>query len=246
MDLRDTVALVTGGARRVGKAIVLELARAGAHVAFTYHTSTDAAQETLREVQALGVEGLAIPCDIRELAGVQAMVRQLVDRFGKVDILVNAADDFGRHPFPTQDYTTWHQVIQVGIHGTFYVSNELAPLLLSRPQAAVVNILDLCIWQPWRNFTAHAVVKAGLLALTQQMALELAPTVRVNGVAPGLVLPPDHLSPAQVARMGQRTLLQRWGRPEDVAGAVRFLAEADYITGEVLVVDGGERIAPRS
>jgi len=245
MNIPSKTALVTGGAHRVGKAIALELARAGANLVITYNSSATAAQETVQEAEALGVQALAIQCDIAELTAVQAMVAQVAERFGGVDILVNSADYFGKHPFPTDDYTTWRRVTDITIHGSFYVSNECAPMLLAGEGGAVVNIVDLSVWQPWKGFTAHAVAKAGLMALTQQMALELAPTVRVNAVAPGPVLAPPDYTEEQLRVVEKGTLLRRWGRAEDVAHAVRFLVEAEYITGDVIFVDGGERFARR-
>ncbi len=245
MNIQSKTALITGGAHRVGKAITLDLARAGANVVINYNSSADAAIETAREAEALGVQALAIQCDIADLAGVQAMIAQIVERFGGLDILVNNADYFGKHPFPTNDYTIWQRVIDITVNGSYYVSNECAPLILAAGGGAIVNIVDLSVWQPWKGYTAHAVAKAGLMALTQQMALELAPTVRVNAVAPGPVLPPPDYTEAQLAVVKTGTLLQRWGRAEDVAQAVRFLVEAEYITGDVIFVDGGERFARR-
>ena len=245
MNIQSKTALVTGGAHRVGKAIALELARAGANLVINYNSSATAAEETVREAEAFGVQALAIQCDIADLSAVQGMVAQIQQRFGGLDILVNNADYFGKHPFPTDDYTMWRRVTDITIHGSFYVSNECAPLLLAGEGGAVVNIVDLSVWQPWKGFTAHAVAKAGLMALTQQMALELAPTVRVNAVAPGPVLAPPNYTPAQLSVVEKGTLLRRWGRAEDVAHAVRFLVEAEYITGDVIFVDGGERFARR-
>jgi 3-oxoacyl-[acyl-carrier protein] reductase/pteridine reductase len=136
-------------------------------------------------------------------------------------------------------------VIDILIHGSFYCANALAPSMLEHGQGTIINIVDLSAWQPWPNFAAHSVGKAGLLALTRQLAFELAPTVRVNAVAPGPVLPPPGSSQDKIARLAQNTLLNRWGVPEDVAQAVIYLVEADYVTGEVIVVDGGERIGSR-
>lgn len=243
MNIRGKVALVTGGAVRVGKAITLMLASAGAHVVVNYHSSAGSAQQTLAEVQALGVEGLAVQCDVSDLAAVQAMTQQVVERFGGVDILVNGASFFGKVTIPTHDVDTWQRVTRTSIDGAFYVSNALAPLMLARGGGAIVNIVDLSAWNPWPNFAAHGVGKAGLLALTQQLAMELAPTIRVNAVAPGAVLPPPDFSQSQIAALAARTLLDRWGSPEDVAGAVRYLIEADYVTGATLHVDGGEHLA---
>lgn len=245
MNLQNKVALITGGAHRVGKAITLELARAGASVAVVYNSSADAAAETAEEARALGVDALTVQCDIAELDAVRAMARQVQDRFGRLDVLVNAADWFGKHPVPAQEYDTWRRIIDITVHGSFYVSNECAPLLLAQEQAAIVNILDLSVWHAWPNFTAHAVAKSGLLALTRQLALELAPTVHVNAVAPGPVMPLPDYSEERLQQSADRTLLKRWGSPEDVAQAVRYLAASDFVTGEVLRVDGGEKIALR-
>ena len=240
MNIRGKTALVTGGAHRVGKAITLMLAEHGANVVVNYYSSAEAARQTVEEVQALGVEALAVQGDVSNLADVRHMVQQVMERFGGVDVLINSASLFGKHAFPTDDYETWHRVTGVTIDGSFYVSNEIAPSMLARGGGAIVNIVDLSAWQPWPNFTAHSVGKAALLALTRQMALELAPTVRVNAVAPGPVLPPPGYSPAQLERIAQRTLVKRWGRAEDVAAAVKYLVEADYVTAEVIRVDGGE------
>ncbi len=246
MNIRGSVALVTGAAHRVGKTTALELARAGADVVILYNSSAAAAAETARAAEALGVTAMTVQCDIADLQAVKQMAHDVRSRFGRLNILVNSADWFAQHPFPTESYDTWHRTIEVSVHGSFYVSNELAPLLLEQPEAAIVNIVDVSIWHAWPNFTGHAVAKSALLALTRQMALELAPTVRVNAVAPGPVLPPARYTEQQMRRHSERTLLKRWGEPEDVAHAVRFLIESNYTTGEVLRVDGGELIAMRA
>ena len=246
MELRGGVALVTGGAHRVGKAITLELARAGADVIVLYNSSEEAAVETAKEAEALGIDAKTVQCDVADLNAVQRMAQAVRAQFGRLNVLVNSADWFAQDAFPTEDYETWRRVLDITVHGSFYVSNELAPLLLEQPQAAIVNIVDISVWHAWPSFTAHAVAKSGLLALTRQMALELAPTVRVNAVAPGPVMPLPHYSEERLRRSSERTLMKRWGAPEDVAKAVRFLAESDYVTGEVVRVDGGELIAMRS
>lgn len=240
MDIRNKVALVTGGAVRVGKAIALMLAEAGAHVAVHYNSSAAEAEQTVAMLRAFGVNGIAVKCDIADDAAVAHMAETVLARFGGVDILVNSASLFGKMSVPTTDLEGWRRVTRISIDGAFYVANALAPSMLARGGGAIVNIVDLSAWQPWPGRTAHAVGKAGLLALTQQLALELAPTIRVNAVAPGPVLPPLDYSEAQVAAVAARTLLERWGTPEDVAKAVKYLVEADYVTGDVMRVDGGE------
>ncbi len=250
MNPTNKVALITGGAHRVGKAITMMLAQMGAHVVVNYNASASAAEQTVREAQALGVQALAVQCDVSSLPDVQRMRAAILDQFGGVDIIVNAASLFDKTPFPSADpavLESWHKVTRISIDGAYYVCNELVPSMQQRAlhqstSGLIVNIIDLSVRQPWHNFTAHAVGKAGLLALTKQMALELAPTIRVNAIAPGAVLPPPDFSKARIASSAKRIPLERWGSAEDVAQAVRYLIEADYVTGDVMTVDGGEQI----
>jgi len=244
MKIEGKTALITGGAHRVGKAITMALARAGANVVVNYRSSAAAARETAGEAQALGVGGLALQADVGDLEQARALVTAAVGRFGTVDILVNSASLWQKTPLPMGDFAAWHRVLGVLLDGSIYLADAVAPLMQERGEGAIVNIVDLSAWKPFPGYIAHGVGKAGLLALTRQLAVELAPAVSVNAVAPGPVLPPPGYSREQTARMGGCTLKGRWGTAQDVADAVRFLVEADYITGEVLVVDGGERLAP--
>jgi len=245
MDIKGKTALITGGAHRVGKAITLALAQAGANVVINYHTSAAAAETTAAEVRKLGSEVLAVQADIAEHRQVQTMVDSARQKFGSVDILVNSASLWQSTPFPMEKLDTWHRVIDILINGSFYCANAVAPLMLAKGEGAIVNIVDLSAWEPWPNFMAHSVGKAALLALSRQLALELAPQVRVNAVAPGPVLPPPDYDDEKVARTAQKTLLNRWGNAEDVAEAVLYFVQANYVTGEVLAVDGGERFGHR-
>jgi NAD(P)-dependent dehydrogenase (short-subunit alcohol dehydrogenase family) len=245
VDPRGKTALITGGAHRVGKAITLALAQAGANIVINYHASADAAEDTAVEARDLGVEALPVQADVSNYEQVEAMVAAAEDRFGSIDILVNSASHFEKTPFPSHDITGWHRVTGILIHGPFYCANAVAPIMLEQGEGTIINIVDLSAWEPWLHFAAHSVGKAGLLALTRQLALELAPTVRVNAVAPGPVLPPPDYDEAQVARIAQKTLLNRWGAAEDVAQAVMYLIQAEFVTGEVIIVDGGERFGHR-
>lgn len=244
MNPQGKVALVTGGAHRVGKAITLMLAQAGANVVINYNHAAAEAEQSVAEARAFGVDVLAVQSDVSDWPSVQSMAATIEERFGGVDIIVNSASHFGKTPFPSTDPAVramYHQVTRILLDGTYYVCNRLAPGMLARGAGAIVNIIDLSAWNPWPNFLAHSVGKAGLLAMTRQLALELAPTVRANAVAPGPVLPPPGYSEEQQAASARRTLLGRWGSPEDVALAVKFLIESEFITGEVITVDGGER-----
>ncbi|MEZ4868002.1 MAG: SDR family oxidoreductase [Caldilineaceae bacterium] len=244
MEIAGKTALITGGAHRVGKAITMMLATAGANVAVNYHSSADAAYQTVAEAKALGVQALPFQCDVADRSAVAQMTAAISAAFGGVDIIVNAASFFGKTPFPSaaeESYATWTQVTRVLIDGPFFVCNMLVPTMQARGGGVIVNIVDLAAWQPLTGFMAHVVGKAGLLAMTRQLALELAPEIRANAVAPGLVLPPPNMSAQRQAAMTERNLLNRWGAATDVAQAVKYLIEADFVTGEVLTVDGGER-----
>ena len=243
MDLYDKVALITGGAHRAGKAITMMLAKAGACVVVNYNASAEAAHQTVVEAKAEGVDALAIRCDVTDRIAVQGMANAVRAEFGQIDVIVNSASLFSTMPFPTANLEVWRRVTAVSIDGPFFVCNSLVPLMQSGNGGAIVNIVDSSAWNPWPGFMAHSVGKAGLLGLTRQLALELAPEIRANAVALGPVLAPEHLSAKRKAALAERTLLKRWGVPNDAANAVKYLIEAEYVTGEVLTVDGGERYA---
>jgi len=245
MEIKGKTALVTGGAHRVGRAISLAFAQAGANVVINYYSSSSDAEKTVEDARALGVGALSVQADVTKPEQIAAMVAAAREQFGTVDILVNSASLFKRTPIPTDDYTMWHRVTNILIHGPFYCANAVAPLMLAQGRGAIVNIVDLSAWEPWPGFAAHTVGKAALLALTRQLALDLAPAVRVNAVAPGPVLPPPDYDEEKIARTAGKTLLERWGDAEDASDVVLFLTRADYITGEVIVVDGGQRYGHR-
>ena len=241
MNPQGKTTLITGGARRVGKAITLAFAQAGANVVINYNTSREEAEQTLTEARAFGIDGLALRADIGNLDDVRAMVSAATEKFGAVDILVNSAAPFEQTPLPTEDLNGWHRITNMMINGSLYTANTVAPLMIKRGSGIIINIVDLFAWEPRKNFAAHSVGKAAMLALTRQLAIDFAPNVRVNAVAPGPVLPPTDYSPQRIAQAAANTLLNRWGTPQDIADAVLFLVRADYITAQVIVVDGGEQ-----
>ena len=243
MEIRGSVAFVTGGAVRVGRAIALSLAHAGANVAIGYHTSADAAAETVHDIKALGGRGLAVHADLADVNQVRAAVACVHDHFGALDIVVNSASHFVTTPLLTTTYDEWRRVLAVLLDGSFFLLQAAAPLMQARGGGVIVNVLDGSVDTPWPHFLAHAAGKMGLLSLTRNLAVELAPAIRVNAVVPGPVLPPDGYPPDKTERTARQTLLRRWGTPQDVADAVSFLIRADYVTGAVLHVDGGQRWA---
>jgi len=245
MDPNGKTALVTGGAHRVGREITLALARAGANVVVNYNRSAAAADQTAADAEALGVGALAVQASVADWQQVKAMVGAARAQFGAVDILINSASHWEETPFPMDDVTPWRRVTSVVIDGAFYCANAVAPLMLAHGEGTIVNIVDLSALEPWPGFTAHSVGKSALLALTRQLALELAPAVRVNAVAPGPVLPPVDYDQEKIARIAEMTLLERWGSPGDVTEAILYFIRAEYVTGELLAIDGGERFGHR-
>jgi pteridine reductase len=253
MDPRGKVALVTGGGARVGQALSLGLAEAGARVVVHYHRSAGPAQETVAQVAARGGQAMAVQADLRQPEGAEQVLRAAEARWGGatpravggVDILVHAASPFTAGKLSELDLETWRGVMGVVAESFWLLMQGLAPGMAERGEGVAVAILDRGAFDPWPTFLAHGTAKSTLWALVRSLAVGLAPEVRVNAVVPGPVLPPPGYGDAQVAQRAQRTLLRRWGTPQDVVDAVLFLVRAEYVTGEALFVDGGERWAHR-
>ena len=240
MEIKDKVAIVTGGARRVGQVIALALAEKGAHVAFTYRSGDPA--ETLAGIRELGVEGMALQLNVLEWDQPKAVVEEVVKRFGRVDILVNNASVWQSGPFLEISRQQWEISIGANLTGPFLCAQAVAPHMLEQKSGHIVNISDLSAHQTWPKFADHSASKAGLEALTRVMAAELAPDVRVNAIAPGTILLPDGAGEAKRQWAVENSLLKRVGMPEDVARTVIFLTESDFVTGAVYFVDGGRAL----
>jgi pteridine reductase len=242
MDLHGKVALVTGGAVRVGKAIALALADAGADISFSYNSSADAAAVTAAEIVGRGRRVLPFRADQSQAEQVTALIDATVAQLGRLDVLVNSASLWRRTPWADLDEAAWDQLLDINLKGPFLCARAAAPHLAAHGDGVIINVVDLSAGVPFPNLMPHSAAKAGLWNLTQALAMELAPAVRVNAIAPGPVLPPPEYTEKQIAATARRTLLGRWGCAEDVAEAAVFLAQAPYITGVLLPVDGGERL----
>ncbi len=241
MDFKNQVAIVTGGARRVGQVVARELAGKGAHVAFTYYGSEDPA-ETLEMIRAHGGEGMALPLDVMEWDKPREAVEKVIQRFGRVDLLVNSASVWQSSPFLEITRQQWETSIGTNLTGPFLCAQAVAPYMLEQGAGHIVSIIDLSVSQTWAGFADHSASKAGLEALTRVMAAELAPQVRVNAIAPGTVLLPDGAPESKRQWAINNSLLKRVGTPEDVARTVIFLTESDFVTGAVYYVDGGRAL----
>jgi len=239
-SLAGQVALVTGAAIRLGRAIALALAREGCHVAVHYHRSVAAARATVRELRALGVEAQALRADVSEPADARRLVRETLRHFGRVDLLVNNAGVFFRTPLPRTTPAQWDRLLAVNLRAPFLVSQSAASAMLRAGAGRIVNIADVAGLRAWPSYIPYCVSKAGLLMLTRGLALALAPRVQVNCVAPGTVLLPGAAHPALRRQLRREVPMGREGDPRDVAAAVIFFATCPpYITGQVLFVDGG-------
>ncbi len=241
-DLRGNVALVTGGAHRLGRAIALALGQAGANVVVHYNHSREQAQGVLHELEALGVQATVVAGDLSRVAEVERVVDTAVARWGRLDVLVNNAGIWGSTPIGTVTEERWSELIDTNLRSAFFAAQRAAPALRASG-GAIVNIADVGALRPWRNRTPYLISKGGIITLTEALAIDLAPEVRVNAIAPGAVLLPDDWTPEQIAGATRNVPLKRLGRPEDVAQAVLYLARADYVTGVVLPVDGGRNLS---
>lgn len=244
-DLAGRVALVTGAGRRLGRAIALRLADAGAAVALHAHASLEEARETARAIQGSGGRACALSADLGQPEAAEDVVAQAEGQLGRLDLLVNNAGHFEATALAEEPLANVARAFD-----RLLALNARAPLLLALAFArrlgesagCVINVACTSGLSPWSGFVPYSASKGALLNLTRGLAKALGPHVRVNAVAPGPVLPPASASEAERARIARTTLLGRWGEPADVAEAVLLLATAEYVTGVVLPVDGGRTL----
>lgn len=243
-DLAGRGALVTGGAVRVGRALALACAELGLDVAVHYLRSEEAAEECAALCRATGVRAVTVGGDLGAPRGPRAVAAEAEEALGSVDVLVNSASNFIRRPFEEVTPADLEAALAVNLVAPFFLSQAVAPGMARRGFGRIVNMSDVAGLEPWPNFTAHSIAKAGLVMMTRALAQALAPHVTVNAIAPGPVLMPDGSTPEQDRRSADTTVLGRLGSPDDVAGALVYLLDAPYVTGHTLVVDGGRMVHP--
>ena len=234
--------LVTGAAKRLGRAIAEELHRAGANVAIHYRTAQAAAEAMADEFNSQRPDSaICLQADLLDLDALSALVENTVAHFGRLDALVNNASSFFATPLGKISAADWDDLLGSNLKAPLFLTQAAAPHLRAA-QGAVVNITDIHAERPLAGYPLYCAAKAGLLGLTRALAIELAPQVRVNAVAPGAILWPDDgaFAPPTREAIVAHTLLKRTGDPQDIARVVRFLLEdASYVTGQVINVDGG-------
>jgi pteridine reductase len=243
-SLAGKAALVTGGARRIGAAIVRRLHAAGAAVLIHYRDSEADAARLAAELNALRPKSAArVKADLLAPIAPRALVAAASDAFGRLDLLVNNASSFFPVPLGAIEASHWEELVGSNLRAPLFIA-QAAAAELARREGAIVNIVDIHAERPLKGYPLYSVAKAGLAALTRSLALELAPKVRVNGVAPGAIAWPEdgQFAPAERERIVATTPLARIGSPEDIAQAVHFLASAPFITGQIIAVDGGRSL----
>jgi NAD(P)-dependent dehydrogenase (short-subunit alcohol dehydrogenase family) len=249
--LRGKTALITGGAKRLGRASALALAGAGADVAITFLESAREARATVADLSGLGVRAFALRCDVTDEASVRVMVKQAGRELGRIDILVNNAANYETAEFEQLTVKQWDAIFASNTRGPFLVSREALPWMRrrgkgsgakveARVEAKIINMGSLGGLRPWATHAHYCSSKAALHMLTKVMAKALAPEIAVNAVAPGMIDLGEKSAAAFMRRMARETPMKRNGRGDEIAAAVLFFATApQFITGQILAVDGG-------
>ena len=245
MDLQGKTVLITGG-RRVGGALALLLADRGANVALTYHTSREAIERTAAEVEARGVQSLAVAADLSDALQAEAAVDRVVERFGRVDALVNMASVFRRTPFRSLVPADFDAMIAANLAAPYHVAVSTARRMLDQPshesglKGKIVNVGDWSTERPYKGYLPYIVAKGGLTTMTLALAVELAPEIAVTMVQPAMIDPPPGLSPEDRAAVVAATPLAREGTPGDANRLILYLLEGtDFATGACYRIDGG-------
>jgi pteridine reductase len=238
--LSGKVALVTGAAKRLGRAIALHLAREGADVIVHYHRSVDEAQEVVAEITNLGRRAICLHADLAKKSDIDNLFAATKKEFARLDILVNNASNFLHADFASLTEEIWDAALDVNLKAPFLCSQAAAPLL-KKNYGVIINLSDVAGFLGWTSYVPHSVSKAGITMLTRVLAKALAPEIRVNAIAPGTITMPGD-PPDLAADFIKRAPLQRTGTTEDVTAAISFLINSPFITGEVLKLDGGRTL----
>ena len=244
MDIEGKVALVTGGAVRVGKAISLGLAREGASVALHYNRSQNEALRTVSEIESFGAKAVALEGDFLSVEQIERVVNACLETFGRIDILVNNAAVYFKTRFGQTQEGEWDALVNVNLKAPFFCAQLASQTMLEQKRGKIINITDIAGIAPWPDYIPYCTSKSGLIALTKGLAKALAPHIQVNAIASGTVLFQEETQKPSQAELIDQTLLKRVGNPQDIVNTVIFLVQgSDFITGEVIAVDGGRLLA---
>ena len=243
MDLKNRTVLVTGAGVRLGQAIAVSLGQQGMKVALHYHQSMEGAKETLDLMGGDIKQHGCFQADLRQVSKIELLIQHIEEKLGQIDVLINNAADFFPTPLGEVSESEWDHLISLNLKAPFFLSQLVGTSMLKQGQGKIVNIVDVAAERPWPQFLPYCASKAGLISLTKGLAKALAPAVQVNAVAPGTMLPPPKSSSFSEDLAIERSLLKKMGHPDDIAKAVTYLLENDFVTGTVLPVDGGRMLA---
>ena len=238
--LNRKVALVTGAAKRLGRAMALHLAHEGADVVIHFHGSAAEAQEAVAQITSIGRRAISLPADLSKKSDIDKLFAGATKEFGRLDILINNASNFLRVDFPSITEEIWDAALDVNLKAPFFCSQAAAPLL-RKTNGVIINLSDVAGFLGWTGYIPHSVSKAGVTMLTRVLAKALAPEIRVNAIAPGTITMPGD-PPDLAADFIKRSPLQRTGTTDDITAAISFLTNSPFITGEVLLLDGGRTL----
>jgi NAD(P)-dependent dehydrogenase (short-subunit alcohol dehydrogenase family) len=235
-------ALVTGAAHRIGRALALGLAADGWLTALHYHRSAAAAESLADEINAMGGQAVTIGADLADESEVQSVMPRLIEQVGPLGLLVNNASLFERDEAMTVTRSSWDHHLETNLRAPFVLSQAFAAQLPDGQCGSIINMIDQRVWNLTPNFTSYTVSKAGLWALTQSLALALAPRIRVNAIGPGPTLASKHQTAEQFAEQCRRMPLQRGASLEEMAAALKFLLASPSMTGQMIALDGGQHL----
>jgi pteridine reductase len=239
--LLGRVALVTGAGKRLGRAVALRLAGEGADVAVHYGKSEAEARVVVGEIEAMGRRAAAFSAELTDVLAIQKLVNDVAGHFGRLDILINSAANILETKFGATTEATWDASLDTNLKAPFFCAQAVAPYLDASGNGVIINFADVGGLMGWREFLPHSISKTGIILMTRVLARELAPKIRVNAIAPGTITMPGD-PPEWEADFIRQAPLKKSGRPEDVADAVMYLIEAGFVTGHVLVLDGGRTL----
>ena len=242
MPAQPKTALVTGAARRIGRAIALDLAAHGFGVGVHFHRSPEAAEEVVATIKAKGGRAVALRADLGRESETTTLVSRLSEALGAPTLLVNNASLFERDDALTATRTSWDAHMEANLRAPFVLSQEFTRHLPAGGDGLIVNMLDQRVWNVTPHFTSYTLSKAGLWTITQTLALALAPRVRANAIGPGPVLPNSRQTPAQFDRQVASVPLQRSAKLEEICAAIHFMLAAPSMTGQMVALDGGQHL----